>query len=1255
MKKFFSFLVSRQMLAIVIVLVTGLTLWVVGPHLTFAGLRPLAPLDVRITFIILLLALLLCLCFSWNMHFIGITALCLLIWYGGPLLMIGATQPLASSTTRMIIIGIILFMCAVYIGYLFGRALREGKKFLALFLGTDKNQSIQPTENQANSETSKIKDDIGQQGIKAIQDIFQHTLIQLKAMRTGDRGIRRLFESKRYLYELPWYMLIGMPDAGKTTVLANAGLKFPFAAQIGAAATALTYPKHTPYCDWWLTNEGVFIDTAGEYVKPATGKHTQTEWQSLLGLLRKHRTRAPINGAIVTLNAAALLTQSHAERLAHIAVLRERLVELRNTLGIRFPVYVIVTKMDVLEGFTEYFQALTKEGCAQVWGFTLPHIKAERFFRRSHDADNQATTLKTRLQTESQILIRRLEDGLAARLQEEFDLHQRRALYALPQAFSGMMPLLIEMVDGIFQSSLYDSTELTDSLRGVYFTSAAQTKTKIATDSLTLLQRLRFAISSSTSKAANTLATADDATADEGLSDQSIVNIEQSNIATERTIAAKNRNSIFTPPSEYRSYFLFDLLTKVIIPEAYLVRPNLRWEFRFRLLRLLGHLSALVIFLWLVSALFISFNNNHHYLKVVADKTIKLKQQINHLFVMPQAEKMLVLPDTLHAAQVLPMFQGLNLENPSGRFSYGLYSAPSIITAAQHTYTALQDNLLLPQIIERMETVLKAATHDRDEKVLYDTLRVYLQLHDKTRYNADDIKAWVQKDWTTSDGAIIFGGRSAMLDHVNALFSGHRVVQSPFLQNEGLIQAARQLLNTHPSTQRLYERAKAAMQHEAPQAFSLIAAVGPQAGTVFALASGAPLDKGIPGLFTHAGYHNLFSKRLLEFIHAAQTDDAWVMGNIENRQQPLKAASPSMQNNEDNALTQDIRRQYLEEYTQRWHVFLEDIRTITGASLNFDLIVLRAFAAPDSPLARLARAVAYETTLSQSLILKNAEEKNFFDKASEKLDQKSRDILGVSTKEKQEKTLVDQHFSALREIVTGQADTTEKTVAKNNNSKLGLERIAGLLNDYYTSLVIANTALSSNTLPPTHNEAGMQLKLEGDKLPPPFKAILGALADSGRQKISESIAAILRSQAQQHVDRINSMLAHQVSDICKRSIEGRYPFTASTQDVTIDDFTYVFSAGGAADEFFQKQLAPFVDMSTRPWKYKNPAIASPVSLTEMLALGIPSRTNTTHTSLNTATKEPTLFGELLKLLALQGPNPLNTNLFKGFSCPSSYK
>jgi type VI secretion system protein ImpL len=79
----------------------------------------------------------------------------------------------------------------------------------------------------------------------------------------GFLAARRQSLNGRFLYELPWYVIIGAPGSGKTTALRNAGLKFPLADQMGEQAVRGV--GGTRNCDWWFTDQAVLIDTAGRF------------------------------------------------------------------------------------------------------------------------------------------------------------------------------------------------------------------------------------------------------------------------------------------------------------------------------------------------------------------------------------------------------------------------------------------------------------------------------------------------------------------------------------------------------------------------------------------------------------------------------------------------------------------------------------------------------------------------------------------------------------------------------------------------------------------------------------------------------------------------------------------------------------------------------------------------------------------------------------------------------------------------------
>ncbi|MGF6774722.1 type VI secretion system protein ImpL [Paraburkholderia sp. GAS199] len=1148
--KMLSFLLSRWFLAFLGLAVLGFAIWFLGPAIALGGLRPLFSAGARMLLITLVFVCVLLWLNGRSTSVVFGVVLCLVVWYAGPLLSIGSVEPLASVAARVIAILFVFVVFAACGLFWLWQRMRNDAAFLEKALRFGGRAPISPAADR----------------LREVETIAEGALARLKSMRSGAGRVARIFQSTRYLYELPWFIALGSTSSGKTGVLLNAGLDFPG----GGAVLRMATPNlanaagGTRNADWWLSNEAVLIDTAGYYTRH--GASTQSlhpvaaerndehatldercdpnaqtvldtlineaerrrridkeEWHGFLDLLRRYRPRAPINGAVLAVSLDTLVACDPTVRLSEAEALRDRLLDMRARLGIRFPVYVTITQMDRLAGFIDYFSSLTEAHRAQMWGFTLPSSDKAAIGQLAPHCD-----------VEFRQLVGRLAAGLNTRLEDEYDNERRRRLVALPDAFAALRVPLIELLAHLFADSRFDNTQYRATLRGVYFTSSRQGGCAAIAEPHTVVQRLM----------------------------------------SDHPITAHGAQAVGN-----QSYFLRDLFTQVVFREEHLVRPNLRWEYRFRLLRLLGHTLALVLFVWLAAGMRVSFGNNSDYLDAVARKTQALATKVARLYREPKPES---VPDTLGDARSLPTWAGLDLSNPDGRFRYGFYSAPGVVDASRETYLALQNTLLLPEIVRRLEAVIAQSTANRNAKATYDALRVYLMLYDKSKFSAADVKAWVLEDWANSDSAAIFGGRASMIEHVEQLFSGERVVQSPLIRNDALVGQARALLDGSNATERLYERTKAELQKEAPDEFTLLRAIGPQAGTIFTRASGAPLSRGIPGLFTFDGYRKLFDKRLPTFARAACEDDAWVMGHTGSNDAQKKTAELAREaKGIDDPITDAIRQLYLAEYARQWDDFLSDVRPVTGTSLAFDLQVLRQFAAPDSPLERLARAAVHETSLARSFVT----EASLLQKTIGQLDEKAGLTQSVRASERVEREMVDSRFAALREMVTGSADSAMGSERENvQRGKTGLDGVTSLLNDYYTALTVADNAISNNSMPPA-SDAAAKLKIAANAMPAPFREVLLGLSGQGSREVNQGIGQLLSRQMQAVV-----------GDTCRMTVEGNYPFASeSARDLSIEDFTRVFAQGGLMDDFFTKNLAPFVDTSARPWRYKTlPGSTEPV-------------------------------------------------------------
>jgi type IV/VI secretion system ImpK/VasF family protein len=264
--------------------------------------------------------------------------------------------------------------------------------------------------------------------------------------------------SRRAMADLPWYLFIGAPGSGKTTALLHAGLRFPLGDTPGDAT--LHRAGGTRDCDWWLTDEAVLLDSAGRYATDDV-EADRAAWLGFLDLLRLYRPREPLHGVIVTLSVYDLLHWNDDEISRYAAQVRERFGEIQARLGQKLPLYVLVTKADLLAGFSEFFSTLESEQRTQAWGFT---------FERS-EVHADPGRLGQRCDEELELLERRLYALLPAKLQEERDLQRRGALYRFPQQFRGLRPLIGTFLDAAFGSGWAGERPL---LRGLYLASGSQ-------------------------------------------------------------------------------------------------------------------------------------------------------------------------------------------------------------------------------------------------------------------------------------------------------------------------------------------------------------------------------------------------------------------------------------------------------------------------------------------------------------------------------------------------------------------------------------------------------------------------------------------------------------------------------------------------------------------------------------------------------------------------------------------------------------
>ena len=1033
------------------------------------------------------------------LYIIGMLVAGVLIWFIGPLIGVGDSTPLSGVLQRML--AIVLIPAILGLGATFSSLrLRQNNAELEKSL----------TESPQGKAEEAANEEVGELG-KRLKEALA-LLKKSRAKRTWGNG---------WLYQLPWYMFIGPPGSGKTTALINSGLSFPLADQYGKAAVRGV--GGTRSCDWWFTDDAVLIDTAGRYTSQDSEAAADAgAWTGFLRLLKKSRKRQPINGALVAIGLSDLLYATEDQRLDHARAIRARLKELYGELGVRFPVYVLFTKADLIAGFVEFFEDLTRETREQVWGVTFDAAKSD-------DPDGAVSAYAG----EFDALIGRLNDRLLDRMQQEPDIQRRALIFGFPQQVASLKEISDNFLKAVFQPNRFEAPVR---LRGVYFTSGTQEGTPI--------DRLMSAMASSF-----------------GISRQ---------LTAGTSVAG-------------RSYFLTQLLKGVVFGEAGLVSADAKLERRNRLIRygVLGAAGLAIIVM--TGAWIATYFNNSALIAKVDEQATAYNELAKNLQLEPvnNSDLQPILP-LLAILRDIPGGYAHRKEDVPLWLQFGLYQGDKLGSQATTAYRQALGRLLLPRMLFRLEGQLQ--DHQNQPDFLYEALKVYLMLGQQGKLDKQLVKTWMDLDWRGQfPGPENEAGIEALEGHLDAL------LEKPFptiALNANLVEQTRAILRRQPLAERAYSLIKTQPEITSLPEWRLSEHGGPAVDRALVRKSGKPLSEGIPGLYTHDGYYYGF-KPLLPNIAKEVTKESWVLGESSNLlEQPATIAN----------LQKDVTSLYLEDFAGQWDRLLADIAVAPITTLSQAGPLLNVLSAPDSPLKAVWVNAANETWLSKppsgpppassGALLAAAEQAA--GQAAMKAGPGSKPGAPAAAKSLQEQqltsvlgqpapgtedlaaTFTDKRFKPLHDLVAG-----------NGSAPPAIDGLMADMDGLYRQV---NAAGASQDAAQALRAAGAggggdaaaKLQADAQRLPDSVKAVVAGVATS------TSALEVGGARAQ-----LNGLWTSQVAPFCQSALDNRYPvFSSGTNEVTLDDFSRLFSKGGLIDAFFTANLLPFVDMSKNPWAWQ---------------------------------------------------------------------
>ncbi|HET6371580.1 MAG TPA: type VI secretion system membrane subunit TssM, partial [Nitrospiria bacterium] len=589
----------------------------------------------------------------------------------------------------------------------------------------------------------------------------------------------------------------------------------------------------TRNCDWWFTSEAVLLDTAGRYV---TEDDDRDEWFGFLDLLRKYRRGKPINGILAAISLPDLLQGSDEDMEYHAKNIRARIDELIQRLGIVFPVYLVFTKCDLIQGFVEFFEDLNKGEREQIWGCTLPkNPAADQLPKKVFDSEfgNLLNALYAR----------RIVRFTSARGSQKI-----RDIYGFPLQMASGREKLAQFVEVLFQPNPYHENPI---FRGFYFTSGTQEGTPI--------DRILSAVSRAS-----------------GLSEAV--------------------SSSFEVQKESKSYFIKNLFTDVIFQDQILAEPSSAMARQRGYLRVAVFAGAVILTALILTGSTFSFIGNRYLLGVVKSASLKAVQM--DIKDDRQFDKNIELLDRLRGG--LERLKTYREEGLPSRLRGGLYRGSTLYPPMRDLYFQRFKGLMLAPTQATLETALQrfvsnpqSLPEGRDYDYYYALLKTYLMMSDPSHLDPPYLDRQLRKLWEEllrveyGEGRIP-PGLSANVAQQVGFYSTFRDPEGvPRLRvDQALVKEVRRVLKQVPVAERFYGRARREALESASDKSS-----GPLEPYVLRanLSNVFSDDYKIPGVFTVEGWKGPF-KNAMDRVMKDTDEEAWVLGETEPPRGDLDAA-----------------------------------------------------------------------------------------------------------------------------------------------------------------------------------------------------------------------------------------------------------------------------------------------------------------------------------------------------------------------------
>lgn len=1034
--------------------------------------------------------------------------------------------------TFVIIIGV-LITCTVLgaLGYYLWKKRKLASDELANLVEDNGNKS------QGDDSLHVAKDENAQE-VQALRQQMQDAIKTIRKSKIGDQT------GKAALYELPWYMVIGNPAAGKSSAVLHSGLKFPFMEQ--GNKLSVKGVGGTRNCDWFFSTEGILLDTAGRY---SVYEEDRSEWLSFLSLLKKNRPKAPINGIIIAVSIAELTKNDPNYALDLAKNLRSRVQDLTEQLEVYAPVYVIFTKMDLISGFRDFFNDYEQEERSQVWGATIPYPE-----------DPENINITDVFEEHFGVLVNGLKDLSTTKLSLRHQRTVSPSLMTFPMEFQSLRPMIRTLMHALFEDNPFQFKPI---LRGFYFTSALQ---------------------------------------DGQVSSQMTLQMVQNYDLHPPAIPLNAQQEAADKP-----YFLQDLFSKVILKDKHLVKQHKnRHKRSHRALATLAAVVTLcaAVGLWTWSYA----NNKQLTERVVADlQQVAALQKNSNGDLQSQLESLNILQSRIEQLEgyeddkplslSFGLYQGDKLKQ---KLLAEYYNGISIIVLAptkQNIETFLTEvNTNADQLEVRTEDsstddTSDAAVNDAyiqsdptDVEDAYNALKAYLMLGNHDNLEASHLSDQMTRfwrNWLEANRADM--PRDKMIRQAERILSftlAHVDDPAfPLIQNDlGLIDKTRSNLSKVSKGQPARERVYSEIKMRASARFPSVTVAQITQNNANEALLGSYV---ISGTFTKEAWEAFVSDEIDKAATTRVVADDWVLATSSQDDLTL-TGSPEQ-------IRQYLVNRYKQEYISEWKRFLSQVYVRDSTGFDDHAVLLNQLSnATESPLKTLFETVDRQTQWDNKAA--NQAAGNGGESRRSFVNWFKQTILRQSPAELRQAEaamssnaapvaqassgVIAQEFSSIHALVTPREENQDLSLLDSYLVSLG--DIRTRFNNIARSDDIGPDALlfASQTLSPGGSELTKSLQILDEQILSQANSEIKQLV---RPLLSEPLTRSFNMLLTPTKAEINKVWKAQVYKPFLDNLGSKYPFTANANlEATPAEIGQFFGEDGYVARFVNETLSPFI-------------------------------------------------------------------------------